>query len=109
MTTVRVTTDTALQAIKQHVDRVGKEHFTTIEIAKDMGADEYHVRIAFSWLTRYKAIERVPGVRSKRYLPPSTDPNCRRHGNSYSVSVYRIREEAAPVDFAALNRLFGFG
>ncbi|MBU1363947.1 MAG: hypothetical protein KKE51_09020 [Gammaproteobacteria bacterium] len=101
MTTIRVTTDTALQAIKKHVDSAGKEHFTTVEIARVMGADEYHVRIAFSWLTRFKAIERVPGVRSVRYTETQ--------GEKYSASVYRIREEAAPVDFAALNRLFGYG
>ena len=100
MTTIRVTTDTAQQAIKQHVDRAGKEYFTTVEIARDMGVDEYHVRIAFSWLSRYKTIERVPGVRSVRYTGTQ--------GEKYSASVYRIREEAARVDFAALNRAFGF-
>ena len=99
--TTRVTTEDAMQAIKQHVDRAGKAHFTTIEIARDIGADEYHVRIAFSWLTRYKAIEQVPGVRSVRYTGTQ--------GEKYSASVYRIREEAALVDFAALNRVFGIG
>lgn len=101
MTTIRVTTDTVLQAIKQHVGLAGKEHFTTVEIAKDMGAEEYHVRVAFSWLARRKEIEPVPGVRSVRYTGTQ--------GEKYSASVYRVREEAAQVDFAALNRLFGYG
>lgn len=100
MTTVRVTQETALQAIRQYIDRAGKEHFTTLEIARLMGADEYHVRIAFSWLTRYKAIERVPGVRSVRYTGTA--------GEKYSAAVYRIRDESAAADFAALNRAFGF-
>ena len=98
MTAVRVTTDSVLQAIKQHVDRAGKEHFTTVEIAKEMGADENHVRIAFSWLTRYKAIEPVPGVRSVRYTGTQ--------GEKYSANVYQIREESAPVDFSALMGAF---
>lgn len=101
MTTVRVTQETVLQAIKQHVDRAGKEHFTTHDIARDMGADEYHVRIAFSWLSRYKAIERVPGVRSVRYTGTA--------GEKYSAAVYRICETSGEADFAALNRIFGFG
>ena len=51
-------------------------------------------------MSRYKTIERVPGVRSVRYTGTQ--------GEKYSASVYRIREEAARVDFAALNRAFGF-
>lgn len=99
MTTVLVTTDTALQAINQHVGRAGNEHFTTHEIARAMGADEYHVRIAFSWLSRYRIIESIPGVRSVRYTGTA--------GEKYSANVYQLRQESTPADFETLNRVFG--
>jgi hypothetical protein len=74
-----------------------------------MGVEEYPVRTAFTWLARNKEIEIVPGVRSKRYLGDPENPNKRRHTDSYSASVYQVKEEAAAVDFSALNRAFGYG
>lgn len=99
-------TDAVRKAIEQYVKDRGVNRFTTADIARAMGVDEYPVRAAVSWLARYQLIEIVPGVRSKRYL---SQPAARRlHGDSYSVSVYQIKEQAAEVDFAALNRAFGF-
>ena len=90
----------------QFVEQRGENRFTTADIARDMGVDEYPVRAAVSWLARYGLIEIIPGVRSKRYLE---QPAARRlHGDSYSVSVYQIKEKGAQADFAALNRAFGF-
>lgn len=90
----RVTTDSVMAAIRDH----GKARFTTLEIARDMGADEYHVRIAFSWLSRYRIIESIPGVRSVRYTGTA--------GEKYSANVYQLRQESTPADFATLNRVF---
>lgn len=102
---IRVKTEAVKAAIKQYV----KEHsdrFTTADIARFMGVDEYPVRAAVSWLARYGMIEIIPGLRSKRYLPQPVDR--RRHSDSYSVSVYQIKERGEEADFAALNRLFGY-
>lgn len=97
---VRVTRDSVLEAIKIYVDDQSKQFFTTLEIARQMGVDEYSVRVAFSWLARYEQIEIVPGVRSIRYTGTAHE--------KYSATVYQIREEATEVDFAALNRAFGY-
>lgn len=99
-------TDAVQKAIEQYVKDHAAGRFTTADIARFMGVEEYPVRAAFSWLVRYRFIEIIPGVRSKRYLEQPADR--RLHGNSYSVSMYRIKEQAAEVDFAALNRAFGF-
>ena len=72
-----------------------------------MGVDEYSVRAAVSWLNRYRFIEIVPGVRSKRYQPEPS--NRRLHGSEYSVSVYQLVDKCAAADFDTLNRVFGFG
>lgn len=99
-------TDAVRKAIEQYVEQRGENRFTTADIARHMGVVEYPVRAAVSWLARYGLIEIIPGVRSKRYLE---QPAARRlHGDSYSVSMYRVKEQAAEVDFAALNRAFGF-
>ncbi len=100
---VRVSTEAVKKAIEQYVEQF-ESRFTTADIARFMEVDEYPVRAAVSWLARYGLIEIIPGVRSKRYL----SQDCRRHSDDYSVSVYQIKEQAAPVDFAALNRAFGF-
>ena len=105
--TIRVTTDTVQEAIEQYVKDRAENRFTTADIARFMGVDEYPVRAAVSWLARYELIEIVPGVRSKRYLGDPENPQKRRHTDSYSASVYRLRVAAA-VDFTALNRAFGF-
>lgn len=65
------------------------------------------MRGAVSWLARYGQIEIIPGVRSKRYRSMPTDR--RPHDDDYSVSMYRVKEPAAEVDFGALNRAFGYG
>lgn len=105
---VRVTRDSVLEAIKAYVETQAKPFFTTQDIARFMGVEEYPVRAAVSWLTRYELIEVVPGVRSKRYLGNAADETKRRHTDSYSASVYQVKEQPAEVDFAALNRAFGF-
>lgn len=105
---VRVTRDSVLEAIKAYVETQAKPFFTTQDIARFMGVEEYPVRAAVSWLTRYELIEVVPGVRSRRYLGNAADETKRRHTDSYSASVYQMKPAATPVDFAALNRAFGF-
>lgn len=98
---IRVTTDDVMQAIRDYQQKFAIEHFTTREIAKQMGVDEYPVRTAFSWLHRYQMIETVPCVRSIRYT--------KAHGEEYSATVYQIKPESTAADFAALNRIFGYG
>lgn len=98
MTTVRVTTDAVLQAIKQHVASAKHDHFTTHDIARHMDAEEYHVRIAFSWLTRSRVIETIPGVRSVRYTGT--------HGEKYSANVYQLVAVSEKPDFSALMGVF---
>lgn len=99
-------TEAVQKAIEQYVKDHSEGRFTTADIARFMGAEEYPVRAAFSWLARYGMIEIIPGVRSKRYRSIPTDR--RPHDDDYSVSVYQVKEEAASVDFSALNRAFGF-
>lgn len=102
---VRVKTEAVKAAIERYVEQ-HCDRFTTADIARYMGVEEYPVRAAMTWLARYGMIEIIPGVRSKRYF---TQPvNRRQHSDSYSVSMYRVKEQAAPVDFVALNRAFGF-
>jgi hypothetical protein len=98
MTTVQVTTETVSQAIKQHVASAKRDSFTTHDIARHMGADEYHVRIAFSWLTRNRVIETIPGVRSVRYTGTA--------GERYSANVYQLVAVSEKPDFSALMGVF---
>lgn len=98
---VRVSTEAVKKAIEQYVEQF-ENRFTTGDISRFMGVDEYPVRAAVSWLARYDLIEIIPGVRSKRYL----SPDCRRHSEAYSVSVYQIKEQAGEADFAALMGVF---
>ena len=102
----RLTTDAVMSAIREYIADRSAENFTTMDIARHMGIDEYPVRAAVSWLARYGRIEIIPGVRSKRYRSPVGDR--RLHGDHDFVSVCRVKEAAAPVDFAALNPAFGF-
>ncbi len=102
--TIRVTTDTVKSAIEAFVKQFGKNQFTTADIARSMGVEEYPVRAAVSWLARYKFIEIIPGVRSKRYFTPPA--NRRLHSDGYSVSMYRVKEPAGEVDFSALMGAF---
>lgn len=104
----RITTALVHEAILSFVEVEEKDHFTTHDIARFMGVEEYPVRAAFTFLKRNNIIDIVPGVRTKRYLSPPADPRHRLHGDSYWVSVYQLKEEAVQVDFAALNRLFGY-
>ena len=99
-----VTTETVKNAIVRYIAE-RNNHFTTADIARFMGADEYQVRAAFTWLARYQVVEIIPGVRSKRYLGEPRDPSKRRHANSYFASMYRMRE-ACQVDFQRLMGVF---
>ncbi len=99
-------TDAVRKAIERYVEERGENRFTTADIARFLGVEEYPVRAAVSWLARYGMIEIIPGVRSRRYRSMPTDR--RPHDDDYSVSVYRVKEQATEVDFAALNRAFGF-
>ena len=100
-------TDMVRNAIDMYVQDRGDNRFTTADIARYMGVEEYPVRAAFSWLVRYRFIEIVPGLRSRRYL--AQPPDRRLHGEVYSVSVYRVKERCGEANFAALNRAFGYG
>lgn len=103
-TIIRVTTESVQKAIEQYVNDRGDNRFTTADIARFLGVDEYPVRAAVSWLARYGLIEIIPGVRSKRYLEQPADR--RLHGDSYSVSMYRVKERCGEANFAALMRVF---
>lgn len=96
---VRVTTEDVLKAVRAYVGE-----FTTYDIARMLGAEEYPVRAAMSWLVKRGIVEKV-GTMERRLPPPV---GRRLHGEVYFVVLYRVKEEAAPVDFAALNRAFGF-
>ena len=100
---VRVKTEAVKAAIEQFAEQ-HSDRFTTADIARFMGVDEYPVRAAMTWLSRYGFVEIIPGVRSKRYFTPPA--NRRLHSDGYSVSMYRIKEQAAPVDFSALMGAF---
>lgn len=97
-TEAQVTTKSTIAAIRDFVSETKRENFTTHDIAKHIGADEYHVRSAFGWLTRKKAIEVVPCVRCTRYT--------RTHGVEYSAAVYQLRSDGGPCDFKTLMRAF---
>lgn len=99
------------EAVKAAIERYVKErcdHFTTADIARFMGVEEYPVRAAVSWLSRYGMIEIIPGVRSKRYLGQPADTSKRRHTDQYFASVYQLKVEivAEPPDFNALMAAF---
>lgn len=102
-----ITTESVMDAIRSYVLMSRTDHFTTIDIANHMGSSEHPVRIAFSWLIRYRVIESIPGVRSKRYLGQPENPNKRRHTDSYFASVYQIRDDSGgDVDFKTLMGVF---
>ena len=65
-------TDAVRKAIERYVEERGENRFTTADIARFLGVEEYPVRAAVSWLARYGMIEIIPGVRSRRYR--STSP-----------------------------------
>lgn len=92
-----VTTDSVLEAIKTYAQHAPT--FSTLDIARAMGADEYRVRVACSWLKRYRIIELVEGTNCMR--------RTRRTGERYTASLYRLRPQAEPADFDALFRVFG--
>jgi hypothetical protein len=96
---VRVTTEDVLQAVRAYVG-----DFTTYDIARVLGTEEYPVRAAMSWLVKRGIVERI-GTTERTLLPVK---GRRLHGDTYTVALYRAKEEAAPVDFSALNRAFGF-
>lgn len=99
-----VNTDSVQKAIERFIEHTGENRFTTADIARFMVVDEYPVRAAVSWLARYGLIEIIPGVRSRRYLEQPA--NRRLHGDSYSVSVYQIKERCGEVNFAVLMGAF---
>lgn len=93
-----VTTDTVISAVNDFLKERREKRFTTHDIARHMGAEEYHVRIAFSWLTRNRAIETIPGVRSVRYTGSA--------GEKYSANVYQLVAVSEKPDFSALMGVF---
>lgn len=94
---VRVTTEDVLQAVRAY-----QGDFTTYDIARVLGIEEYPVRAAMSWLVKRGIVERIGTI--ERTLQPV---NGRRlHGDTYTVALYRVKEEAAPVDFSALMGAF---
>lgn len=95
---MNVTTESVMKAIRAYVTSADHKHFTTLDIARSMGAEEYPVRAAVTWLNRYRHIEVVPGVRSRRYT--------KAHGEEYSATVYQVREASEQADFATLTRVF---
>lgn len=92
MSEQRVTTDAVMTAIKDFPI----EAFTTFEIAEAMGVPEYPVRAAASWLLKRNLIEKA-GAR-KRYTAVANE--------AYWATTYKIKQQAAPVDFAALMGAF---
>lgn len=101
-----VTTDTVMTAIRAFIDATGANHFTTLDIANHMQCSEYQVRAAFTWLTRYRSIVVVPGVRSRRYLGQPADPTKRRHADSYYAAVYQLNASETVIDFQTLMGAF---
>jgi len=95
----RITTDAVLDAIKAHAEQMPT--FTTVDIARAMGVEEYPVRAAFSWLCRYRLIEIIEGTTCIR--------RTRRAGEAYTASMYKLKPAAAPADFDALYRVLGLG
>ncbi len=104
---VIVTTDTVTAAIHEYLATSDANHFTTLDIARHMQCGEYPVRAAFTWLARYRVIEIIPGVRSRRYLGQPADTTKRRHSNSYYASVYQLRcASEGEIDFKVLMGAF---
>lgn len=98
----QVTTETVMLAILEHIHADPERGFTTLDIALDMGANEYPVRAAFHWLRRLGKIEIARGARVERHN--------RTEGKAYSVRVYRLKAKSAtPAAFDALYRVFGLG
>lgn len=102
--TVCVTTKTVQKAIERYVAERCVEDFTTADIARFMGVEEYPVRAAVSWLARYGLIEIVPGVRSARFRSAQT--NSKSHCACYTVAMYRVKERFGAANFAALMEAF---
>ena len=96
---VRTTTEDVLKAVRAY-----DGEFTTYNIAGVLGVEEYPVRAAMSWLLKRGIVEKV-GAKERR-LPRV--PGKRMHADTYPVALYQIKEQAGDVDFAALNRAFGF-
>lgn len=80
---VRVTKESVMAAIRSYVEDQAKPFFTTLDIARHMGVDEYPVRAAVSWLSHQNLVGIVPGVRCKRYT--------RTRGEQYDTTVYQLR------------------
>lgn len=93
----QITAGSVLDAIKEYVAQ-GSDHFTTMEIARQMNCGEYQVRAAISWLARGRTVETVKGVRSQRYT--------KEHGEAYSAAVYQLCEHYGPPDLATLQKVF---
>lgn len=88
---VRVTTEDVLKAVRAY-----QGDFTTCDIAGVLRVEEYHVRIAMSWLSKRNLIEKAG--KKKRYTATAHEP--------YLVTAYRVPEQGGPVDFAVLTRAF---
>ena len=97
MKIMRVTTETVEEVIYRYINECGENRFTTTDISRLMGADEYQVRAAIRWLHDHGKVEPIQGLRSCRYTNTS--------GEKYSAAVYQIRQQPQ-VDFVTLNRVF---
>jgi hypothetical protein len=95
-----VSTELVMLAILELTHTNPEAQFTTRDVAQEMGAKEYAVRLAFSWLCRFGKIEIVEGKIIER--------KTRTAGEKYPVSVYRIKPKAMTGEaLDALYKAFG--
>jgi hypothetical protein len=83
----RVTTEDVMLAILELTHEDAEAKFTTLDVAQEMGVDEYPVRAAFWWLRKLGKIQ----PDEKNVLHRLT----RTAGERYEVTVYRIKPKAA--------------
>lgn len=104
MAEVRVTTEAVLEAIRVFPI----ESFTTFEIAEAMGVPEYPVRAAMSWLVNRQIVVRAGARKLMSRRPVCRERNGYAPGKHepYWATTYIMKEQSAPVDFAALMGAF---
>ncbi|MCV2218892.1 hypothetical protein [Thauera sp. Sel9] len=100
----KITTEAVLTAITDYrgeIDTDGRTVFSTSDIARVMGCDEYRVRVACSWLRRQRIIEAIEGSAVIR--------RTARTGERYTANLYRLKPQARAEAFDALFQTFGLG
>lgn len=104
MAEVRVTTEAVLSAIRDFPIL----SFTTFQIAEAMGVPEYPVRAAVSWLARRQIVVRAGARKLTTRRPVCRERNGYAPGGHepYWATTYILKEQSAPVDFAALMGAF---